>query len=492
MEENSPTQSKKLSIEEAKAIIDEYYAEINSRFDLDKICFAEQLKFINDQSPFISACCSRRAGKTEAAAHDLINTSQKREGTVSLYVTLSRSNAKKLIWPVLLRLNREYNLQGRPNETDLSLTFEKKNTVIYCSGAKDKSEIEKFRGMALVKSYIDEAQSFRPYIQDLVDDVISKALYDYDGQLRLTGTPGPVPAGFFYDACHSNEWSKHVWTMHSNPWLFKKSGKTAQELIERDLKRKGVTIDDPSIQRECFGRWVVDPNALVFRYSKEKNHFDFLPQSEKPWDYVLGIDLGFDDADAIAVIGWNEKLPNAYLVEEIVKTKQGITELVGQIEKLITTYNPMKIVMDTGGLGKKIAEEIRRRYSIPILAAEKARKYEFIEILNDAMRTNRFFARSNGAFAQDCQLVEWDKDIKLDKPKISDGYHSDICDSVLYAYREALNFLHVPEVKKPDLGTPQWFTEEEKKMEETAQEMLRERLGDTFTEGLEPSDWYTQ
>lgn len=439
-------------------------------FDPKTYCFKEQLEFIEDKAYYATAVCSVRAGKTIACAVDLITTALKRERVVCLYITLARANAKRIIWPELLHLNQEFNLGGRVNETELSIKFQN-GSVIYASGAKDRSEIEKFRGLALALCYIDECQAFRDYIRDLVDEVIAKRLFDYAGRLRLIGTPGPVPVGYFYECSQSKEWSHHYWTMFENPWLQTKSGQSHQEILERELKRKGVSIEDPSIQRECFGKWTYDPNSLVFRYEAAKNHFEKVPEAEK-WTYVFGIDLGFEDADAIAVIGWNEASPTAYLVEERIKNKQGITELALEIEKLIHVYNPDRIIMDTGGLGKKIAEEIQRRYSLPIMAAEKVRKFEFIELLNDAMRTNRFMAKKNSRFAQDCQLVQWDKEAT--QLKILDSYHSDICDAVLYGFREAHHWLWEKKPVRPVVGTPDWLLEQEREMEEEALKRLRD------------------
>ncbi len=302
---------------------------------------------------------------------------------------------------------------------------------------------------------------------------MSKRLFDFAGTLALTGTPGPVPNGYFYDACHSENYKHFGWTMFDNPHIELKSGMTAQALVEREMKRKGVTIEDPIIQRECFGKWTTDFNALVFRYDKVLNHYDVLPRHDTPDSYVLGIDLGFDDSDALAVIGFNEKEKAAYLVHEAVYEKQGITELADQIDKLISTYGPNRVVMDTGGLGKKIAEEMRKRYALPIYPAEKARKFEYIELLNDALRTRRFFAKSDGRFAQDCMLVEWDRENITEKLKVSDKFHSDICDAVLYAYRESLHWLYQPEAPIIKIHSPEWLLQQEREMEEAAQESLR-------------------
>lgn len=434
-------------------------------FHVDKFCFKEQLDFINDPARFKTAVCSRRSGKTISCAADLVRTALANPKRICVYITLSRLNAKRIIWSELIAINKLFDLGGKVNDTELSITFPNAS-IIYCTGAKDASEVEKLRGLPIALCYIDECQSFRSYIQTLVDDVISKALFDYNGTLCLIGTPGPVPVGYFYECSQSKTWAHHAWTMFENPHLEKKSGKTVQALVDEDIARKGVTIDDPTIQRECFGKWAHDPNALVFRFDRQKNSYQALPALAGRWHYIIGIDIGFDDADAIAVIAWNEKENKAYLVREDVEKKQGITELVNKVAGLIDFYDPMKVVMDTGGLGKKIAEEIRKRYGIPIQAAEKSRKFEYIELLNDAMRTGRFFAEPASRFAQDCMLVEWDRDSS--QPKVSDRFHSDITDAVLYAFRESMHWIHEPEPIIHPVGSERRNAEIEREMEEAA------------------------
>lgn len=459
-----------LSIEQ-KAILSLLKSRRNPQFSIETFCFKDQIDFINDTAQFKTAVCSRRSGKTIACAADLLNTALKFPNVICLYITLKRINASRIIWPELLKINREYKLGGMANETHLSLKFPN-GSIIYCSGAKDKSEIENFRGLALKKVYIDECQSFRPHIEELIDDVISKALFDHSGQLCLTGTPGVVPAGYFYKCATSTAWAHYAWTMFSNPHLEKKSGKPIMQLILDDCARMGVDISHPKIQRECYGRWIADLDFLVFKYNSEKNHYDGIDY-RVDWDFVIGVDVGFDDADAIAVVGWHKHKKIAYLIREEVNSKQGITELSEQIERLIKEFAPLKVVMDTGGLGKKIAEEMRRRYTLPIVAAEKSRKFEFIELLNDAMRTQRFFAKKDSLFAQDSMLVEWDRDVtNPDKLKISESFHSDICDATLYAFRESLHWLsEAAPVKIIPLST-EWYDNQMKEMESAALKRL--------------------
>lgn len=464
--------------------------ELNKRlaapaFDITQHCFKEQLAFIQDTADFATGCCSRRAGKSEACVADLMDTALKRPGTVSLYITLSRANAKRIIWPLLLEVNRKYELKGEPNIADLSLTLPN-GSVIYCSGAKTKSDIDRFRGLALVLVYIDEAQSFPAFLQELIDDVVSKSLYDHNGRLRVIGTPSPIPSGYFHAICHSDQWAHHNWTMMQNPWLLKKAGKTPMQMIERDLKRKGVTLEDPSIQRECFGRWVTDTNSLVFKYNRAINTFSELPDVKGPgkWNYVVGCDLGWDDGDAIAVLAYHENQEAVYVVEEITRSKQTITDFANMLSKVIETYKPHSIVLDAGGLGKKINEELNRRFQLPIKAAEKTRKFEYIALLNDALRTGKFFTREDGLFAHDVMLVEWDKErSKNDRLVVSDRFHSDITDAVLYAYRESLHWLAEAAPVKIERNTDQWYQKQKEEMEELALKALENSKRDTDDPG---------
>lgn len=462
----------KLSLEEIAKQIAHQYLKSPNGFDLEAFCFQEQFQFISDPAKFKVAVCSRRSGKTVACAAHLIHEAINKPGRVCLYITLSRINAKRIIWSELLSINRRYQLEGETNETELSISFPN-GSIIYLSGAKDKSEIEKFRGLAISLCYIDECQSFRSYIKELIDDVIGPSLMDYAGSLCLIGTPGPLPSGYFYDCSQpSSAWSRHSWTFWQNPFISQKSGLSHQEILQNELTRRGIVADDPSIQREFFGKWVLDSDSLLYHYTEAKNHYDVLPQAS--YNYIMGIDLGFKDADAIAILAWSEASAVTYLVEEVVQDKQGITELVDEIQRLQKKYDVSKMVIDEGGLGKKIAEEIRRRHHIPVQAAEKQRKMETVAFLNDHLRTGRFMAHGRSRFAQDSYLVEIDRDKSTpDRIRVKDTYHSDICDAVLYAFKESPAFTYRPPRPVHKWGTPQWQEEEVERMIEAMEEQVR-------------------
>lgn len=429
------------------------------KFNLTSFLFDKQLAFVEDPSDFKAAICSRRAGKTVACAAHLIHTAINSPNTISLYITLSRNNAKKIIWRDLRDINDKFKLNGSTDETELSMTFSNGSTV-YLTGCKDASEVEKFRGLPIKLCYIDECQSFRSYIKELIDDVIAPALMDYAGSLCLIGTPAPTPTGYFHEcSVESPVWSKHAWTFFDNPHISLKSGKTHQDLLDRELKRRGVAINDPSIQREWYGKWILDSDSLLLHYSQDKNHYTSLPNlpNGAKYSYILGVDIGYKDADALAVIAYSDFDHSTYLVEEVITTKQGITELVEQIQVLRNKYDIHKIIMDMGALGKKIGEEIIRRHHIPVEAADKTRKMENIEILNDALRTGQFKAKGNSRFAQDSYLVEIDRDKSTpDKIAVSNRFHSDIIDAVLYAFKLSPAYSYTKPKEPPKPGSKEY------------------------------------
>ena len=441
------------------------------KFDLTTYCFAAQLSFIGDTNRFASAVCSRRAGKTVGIAADLIHTCNSERNVVCLYVTLTAANARAIIWPDLKRLCQEYQLGVKLDETRLTIKFNKTGSEIRLGGAKDEVEIEKYRGWKLRKCYIDEAQSFRPYLKYFINDILLPALRDLRGSLRITGTPGPVPAGPFYDYATSPGWSHHHWTAFDNPHMHDPTnGKDLNITLAEERAMKGIDEQDPGYQRETFGRWVEDLNSLVFRFSASKNVY----AEPLPTDlhYIFGIDIGWNDSDAVAVLGYSMSTNKVFLVEEFVKNKQTIGELVAVVQTLQAKYNPVKMVMDAGALGKKIQEEILQRWGLHLEAAEKHRKHEFIELLNDDLRTARLQAFSGSRFEQDCMLEQWDRSDPA-KPKISDVYHSDINAAVLYGWRECKHFIERIRTQKPHRNSDAYMDELEQRDAEALERQLK-------------------
>ena len=430
-------------LERAKA------AAAASQVRLDDL-FPQQNAFVTDPSRYIAACCTRRAGKSSALALRFLLTMEKHPRSQSLYLALTQESAKQIMWGVLQDMDEKYKIGLKFLESSLTVTHPN-GAMLRMMGADLSNFIRRLRGRKFAGVAIDEAQEFGPHVQELIDDILTPSLADYtDGWLAVTGTPGCVPSGLFFEITQNNRfgYANHKWSLLDNPFMPNPAAFIA------DLKKKREWEDNnPTLLREWYGKWVLDVDSLWVKYNADRNHFDTLPTDHK-WRYILGIDIGWRDADALAVIAWSPTSPVTYLAEELVTAKQDITALVEQIKMLEQKYAFDKMVCDEGGGGKKIAEEIRRRHSVPIEPADKLRKQENVELLNDALRRGKFKAHKDSMFVKDSYLVQvdWDRTTP-NRIVVKKGYHSDIIDAVLYGFKESYAFSFVPDPVRPPPGT---------------------------------------
>lgn len=436
--------------------------------------FPQQEAFVNDTSRYLDAQCSRRAGKTNGLAIRFFKTLERHPKSQCIYLALTRDSARDIMWPVLHEINDKYKQGCKFLDSKLTMIHPNGAKLILL-GADMKNFIKRIKGRKFPGVGVDEAQDFGPHLQSLIDDVLTPSIADYvDGWLAVTGTPGPVPQGYFFDVTRNRKYgySHHEWTIMENPFM-PNPGHFISELC---AKREWAD-NHPTLLREYKNQWVLDVKSLWINYSETVNHYPQLPTLPAPhkYNYIMGIDIGFKDADAIAILAWSDAAPTVYLVEEVITAKQGLTELVEQVQALQKKYNPDKMVIDEGGLGKKLAEEMRRRYQIPVQAADKARKQENVEILNDTLRLGRFKAKGASRFAKDSYLVQidWDKS-SPGKIVIRKNPHSDIIDAVLYAFKESPAFTYEAPPKKPAIGTKEWAEAQETGMFDAEMDKMRE------------------
>lgn len=441
--------------------------------------FPVQAAFTEDESRYLVAQCSRRAGKTNGLAIRFFKTLHKHPKSQCVYLSLTLDSARDIMWPVLHELNDKYELGCIFLDSKLTMVYPNGATLkLY--GADMRNFIKRLKGRKYPGIAVDEAQDFGPHLRSLVDDVLTPSISDYsDGWIAVTGTPGPVPQGFFFEITQERKYgfSYHEWTCLDNPYMPEPA-----KFIE-DLKTKrGWDDENPTLLREWKNKWVLDAQSLWVQYKAAIDHYDALPNiAPSKFNYVLGIDLGFRDSDALAVVAWSDKEPITYLVEEVITPKQGITELVNQINKLRQKYDFSKMVIDEGGLGKKIAEEMRRQHHIPVQPAEKTLKQQNVEFLNDALRLGRFKANKASRFALDSYLVQidWEKST-ADRIVVKKDPHSDIIDAVLYAFRESPAFTYREPPKKLIPGTKEWADAQQSQMWESALEHFSHQQDDPY------------
>ena len=70
--------------------------------------FAKQAAFVLDKSRYLSAQCSRRAGKTNGLAYRFLNTMAQHPNSLCPYIALTRTSAENIMWPVLQEIDEKY------------------------------------------------------------------------------------------------------------------------------------------------------------------------------------------------------------------------------------------------------------------------------------------------------------------------------------------------------------------------------------------------
>ena len=107
-------------------------------------------------------------------------------------------------------------------------------------------------------------------------------------------------------------------------------------------------------------------------------------------------------------------------------------------------------------------------------AAEKSRKFEAVTVLDDALRTGMFKAKNTSRFAHDSYLVELDQSkCTAERLVVSDSFHSDICDAVLYAFKVSPAYTYSAPIKGPVPGTPAYYDKLTEELEEQAFEHFK-------------------
>lgn len=470
------------------------------KFDPAKILFPVQLDFVLDPSKRKAAVCSRRAGKSFSIAVMLILAALKHQDSHCPYITLTRMQGKRILWPALRKLDRTYELGMKFNLQELSATLPN-GSVIFICGANDESEIERLRGIAVPIAVIDEAQAFRPFIRKLIHDILDACTMDLDGQIVLTGTPNAGCVGLFYEATtgdvpkgandefgdgaegeNAAGWSVHHWTVLQNCHLGPDPD-YPRRWLDAYMRRNRWTKDHPTYRREWLGEWVRDESALVYKLKS------FTVVSELPdapdLEFVLGVDFGFVDATAYAVLAFSELEATVYVAATFKEEGQIPSAIAARIDKLNRQYDFTAMVGDPGGGGKFVIEEANARYGLSMQVAEKRGKNAFIDLLNGDIAAGTFkILRDCTDLLEEVALLQWKdhpddvldstgKVKRNDRREPDSRYQDHVCDATLYAYREARHYLHDNQENVPLEGSKDWWDAHEKEIEERLEAELK-------------------
>jgi len=443
--------------------------------------FPQQKNFCNDPAKLKALWCTRRAAKSFTAGLYMIKECLENPGVNCLFVGLTRESAKGIIWKDILKpINRKHKLNAKFNETELTMTFPN-GSLIWATGVDaDEDEMNKLLGRKYRLVCLDEASLYTIDLKRLVYGILKLAVADPNlkgerGTVCMMGTSSNFVKGLFYDITTkvAKDWSLHTWTALDNPYV------KTQWLEEIDeIKRdRPLFMETPLYRQWYLNEWVIDTEKLVYKFNQDKNLFDKRPENLKPdgWSYVLGVDLGIEDDSAFVLCAFHENDPVLYIISTFNKKGMDITDVATKIKEYQGQYLIGKIIID--GSAKQSVEEMRRRHGIPLEAAEKQGKADFIELLNAELIQAKIkinFKCTN--LIQELGNLVWKTtgDI-IDTPRREHpSLPNHLTDAFLYAWRYCYQYFSEPVIKKPVIGSKAWYDEQEEKIWEHEMEKLRE------------------
>lgn len=442
--------------------------------------FKLQEEFIAHPARFKALFCTRRFGKSYTGGLYAVKEAYENPGSKILLLALTRDSAKGIFWSDILKaLNKRFKLGVRFNQTELSANLPNGSTIRLLGVDSTEEEKEKILGQKYKLAIIDEAASYSIDLRELVYGILKPAMADLGGTIVMLGTPGNVTKSLFYDVTTGAEPGWHVVTATTfeNPYMAALWRKEIEEL----KTNQPYIVETPMFKQMYLGQWVIDEDALVYKFNPDRNLYENLPlRINQDWLYLLGVDLGYEDASAFVVVAYNNQDRILFVVDVFAKTKMDITDVAITIEGYRKKYNTTKIIIDNAN--KQAVEEIRKRHNLPLTPADKTGKADFIEIMNSEliMGNIKLQKTAAAALALEWQNLVWkEKGTKREENPSCDNHLSDAC---LYAWRYTYQYLSERPKQPPKPGTSAYYESEIERMESEAEEHFK-KLADDESNG---------
>ena len=421
------------------------------QFKLIKTVFDKQRDVLLDthvRRKYIIA--GRRAGKTDNIGRLLYYVAAKPD-MHAYYINLTFGNAMDQMWELLLKVAKMCDIDIAKTSQKSGDIFLANGSQIHLRGNATVAEQEKFRGFKAGLVIIDEAQSQRG-LKPLIEEIIEPMLMDYEGSmLVLQGTPPRVPDTYFeklYREYRDNprpDTKSYNWNMLSNPFI-----PNVEKELDLVCERKGVTRDDPIIQREYLGVvGAYDVEARMF--SHVATYEGTIPESffDQPIEVVIGVDYGFNDYNSVIGMVFRKDTGKAYVFYEDKFNKATVTEIITSVRKAVDQgkgmlmKNPKNRLDDLGIYcdtnEKSITYEMTQTYDLPAYNAWKYNKNMALSQLKVDMQKAQILVPKDGVIEDETKRILYKRDKETDAilDEIDDNvFHPDALMALLYASRQ--------------------------------------------------------
>ena len=185
------------------------------------------------------------------------------------------------------------------------------------------------------------------------------------------------------------------------------------------------------------------------------------------FEYILGVDLGYEDPFAMSVIAYSTDHPVAYLVHSEHYKHQTPTQWAEHIKRVQKQYNVWETVVDAGALGKAIVEDLNARFDLGLNPANKQEKMGNIELMNGEFVAERLMILpGNDELTSQARILSKDKTGKKEDPTLQ----NDLLDSLLYSWKHARNYMYIEPELQPEFGSDEYNEMIDREQEESLAE----------------------
>lgn len=455
--------------------------------DIFQGTFPQQRSFIEDTSKLKALWCTRRSAKSYTAGVYLVYEALKNPGCNCLFIGLTRSSSKAIIWKDILRIiDLQFQLKAEFNQTELTMTLPNGSVVSVAGVDADQDEMNKLLGRKYRLVCIDEASMYTIDVHNLVYGILGPAMVDPNaggqrGTICLMGTSSNFPTGLFYDITTRKEkgWKLFEWTAHDNPYV----AKQWQEGLDEIARERPLYMETPQFKQWYLNQWVIDEEKLVYRFNPAKNLVQSVPHlPQDGWSYVLGVDTGWEDDNAFVLTGYHSNEPSLYVLRVFKKKKLTFDQVVDIIHEFMKDpiYAPHKVFID--GANKQGVESMRFRSNIPFEYADKQDKATFIELCNADLvqaKIKILDTAINRPLWEEMSSLVWMTDgdkIKFPK-KEHPNLSNHLCDAFLYAWRNGYHYHSAPAEKKLIVGSREWYEKQSENIWEREREKMLDETG---------------
>lgn len=453
--------------------------------------FPKQLAYLQDPARFKALFCPRRSAKTYTDGLVLTEGARKNSKYNGLFVGITFDAVRSNFWlPVVCEL---VDRLGWPadclNHSRLEVVAPSGGRFRCMGGDATPKEMKKVLGGKFDDVILDEVAAWKNDVRGMVDKDIRPTLTDKLGRLHLTSTPSDLTKGFFYDVTTGAErgWSVHRWLPTDNPHIAEQWKQDHAALLEQNP----LIVHTPAYKQMWLGEWCVDADALVYKFSAQRNVVDRLP--EGPWNKVLGVDLGWNDPTAFVILAYSDSDPRTYVVHAEAEEHIDFTATAQRIRHLQAKWGIETVVVD--GASAQGVEEMIARHGLGLTRADKAGKYDSQKLLSSDFLSERLFLVRNegvmGLASELEQLIWYDRDMQRIPPKWTEHPRlpNHRADAMLYAWRYTYAHAARPENAKPIIKPEdREHAELFQRALERQDKKTREDMGDPMSLGSDPTE----